>query len=69
MTNKINAQITVTYDLDDLRNTLAELNGVDSSEVGEQELEIGLLNLIHEDFGVLSDSVYLLDENGEQVYL
>ena len=66
---KINAQITVTYDLDEIRSTLAELNGVDSSEVGEQELEIGLLNLIHEDFGVLSDSVYLLDENGEQVYL
>lgn len=66
---KINAQITVTYNLDEIRNTLAELKGVDSSEVGEQELEIGLLNLIHEDFGVLSDSVYLLDEDGEQVYL
>lgn len=69
MTNKINAQITVTYDLDDLRNTLAELNGVDESEIKDHEINAALIGLIHEDFGVLSDSVYLLDENGEQVYL
>lgn len=66
---KINAQITVTYNLDEIRNTLAELNGVDDTEIKDHEINSALIGLIHEDFGVLSDSVYLLDENGEQVYL
>lgn len=66
---KINAQITVTYDLNEIRNTLAELNGVEDTEIKDHEINSALIGLIHEDFGVLSDSVYLLDENGEQVYL
>ena len=69
MTKKINAQVTFTYDLDDIRNTLAELNGVNDTEIKEHEINAALVGLISEDFGAVSDCVYLLDENGEQVYL
>jgi hypothetical protein len=66
---KINAQITATYDLDEVRNTLAELKGVDESEIKDHEINTVIYSYILDDFGVLSDSVYLLDENGEQVSL
>jgi hypothetical protein len=65
----INAQITVTYNLDDLRNNLAELNGVQDAEIKDHEVTAALYGLLGDDFGALSDSVYLLDENGEQVQL
>jgi hypothetical protein len=66
---KINAQITATYDLDEIRNTLAELNGVDESEIKDHEINAVIYSYISDDFGTLADSVYLLDENGEQVSL
>jgi hypothetical protein len=66
---KINAQITATYDLDEIRNTLAELNGVDESEIKDHEINAVIYSYISDDFGALSGSVYLLDENGEQVSL
>jgi hypothetical protein len=66
---KINAQITATYDLDEVRNTLAELKGVDESEIKDHEINTVIYSYILDDFGALSDSVYLLDENGEQVSL
>jgi hypothetical protein len=69
MTKKINAQITATYDLDEIRNTLAELNGVDESEIKDHEINAVIYSYISDDFGTLADSVYLLDENGEQVSL
>jgi hypothetical protein len=66
---KINAQITVTYDLDEVRKDLAELNGVDGTEIKDHEISAIIYSYILDDFGALSDSVYLLDENGEQVQL
>lgn len=65
----LNAQITVTYNLDDLRNNLAELNGVDESEIKDHEITAALYGLIRDDFAELSDSVFLVNEDGEQITL
>lgn len=67
--NKINATFVVTYDVNDLRNNLAELNGVEEAEIKDHEIATAIYGLLGDDFGALAPQVILQDENGEEVTL
>ncbi len=67
--NKINATVVITYDVNDLRNNLAELNGVQDAEIKDHEIATAIYGLLGDDFGALSQQVIFLDEDGEEVSL
>lgn len=66
---KVNAMYVITYDIGEIRNTLAELNGIPESEVKDYEIMGVVNNFVTEDFGgcVNAENVFLRDENGEEV--
>ena len=65
--NRVNASITVTYDLNEVRKTLAELNEIQPHEVKDHEITDLVQTWLAEDLGSLSERAILQDENGENI--
>lgn len=66
---RVNAIFVITYDVNEVRRSLAELNEIELSEVKDYEITDLIQTWLAEDFGKLSEQVILQDENGEEVTL
>lgn len=64
---KVNAIFTLTYNVREVRNSIAELNEIEPSEVKEYEIIDLIQTWIVDDYGTLADKVILQDENGREV--
>ena len=62
---RINVIHTITYNVGEVRESLAELNGIEPSEVKDYEITNLIDTWISEDFN--GKEVILQDENGEEV--
>lgn len=65
--NRINAIHTVTYNVEEVRDSLAELNGVMPSQVSETEIFELIQSWITEDFGQYVGDLTVQDENGDEL--
>ncbi len=64
---KVNATFVLTYNVGEVRESLAELNGVDKSEIKDYEIMNLISDWVKEDFSGLAGQVTLQDEDGEEV--
>lgn len=62
----VTAQKNISYDVNDVRDTLAELNGIPFEDTSVDEALAIIWGFITEDFGD-SYGVLLLDEDGQEV--
>ena len=62
---KVNVMQVITYDLDEIKDSLAELNNIDISEVKDYEVRDMLLYFISEDFNG-NGLITIQDENGKE---
>lgn len=67
LSTRVNATVTITYDVNEVRKTLAELNGIKLHEVKDYEITDLIQSWLAEDFGSLSEQITLQDENGEEL--
>lgn len=63
---KVNAMHIITYDVNEVRSSLAELNGIDQVDVRDYEITNLIQTWIAEDFGN-AENLIVQDENGEEV--
>ncbi len=63
---KVNAIHVITYDVNEVRRSLAELNNIDQVDVRDYEITDLINTWIAEDFGNVGN-LTLQDENGEEV--
>lgn len=61
---RINVTHTITYNVGEVRESLAELNNIDPSEVKDYEITNLIDSWISEDFN--GNEVIIRDENGEE---
>jgi hypothetical protein len=62
----VTAQKNISYNVDEVRSTIAELNDISIEETSEEEALALIWDFITEDFGD-SYGVVLLDEDGKEV--
>jgi hypothetical protein len=62
----VTAQKNISYNVDEVRSTIAELNDISIEETYEEEALALIWDFITEDFGD-SYGVVLLDEDGKEV--
>ncbi len=62
----INATKVITYNIDDVRDSIAELNQIDIDDVSDSDAMELIYGWIIEDFGD-SYGVVITDENGEEL--
>ena len=62
----VNAVKTITYNVNAIRETIAEMNEIPIEDVPMQEALDMLEQFVIEDFGSILD-VFLIDENGEEL--
>ena len=61
---KVNVMQVITYDLNEIKDSLAELNNIDISEVKDYEVRDMLAYFISEDFNG-NGEIIIQDEDGE----
>jgi hypothetical protein len=64
---KINAMRVVSYDVDEVRSSIAELNGIPIEEVSQDEAEELIYTWASEDLGVRVKDIIFQDEDGNDL--